>query len=61
MLTSTMKLLFLAIALVCVAARPEFDFPAQTEADEVDKVEMDLKRVPAKPLPLQPVSTLPAL
>ena len=48
MLASSMKLLFLAIALVCVAARPEFDFPANIEADELDDVKMDLSKAPAK-------------
>ena len=51
MLTSTTKLVFLAIALVCVAARPEFGFPANTEADELSEVKMDLDKAPAKPFP----------
>ena len=42
MSTVTLKLLFAAIALACVAARSEFDF-ANTAAD---KVEMDLNKVP---------------
>ena len=34
MMSSAIKLFFLAMALACVAARPEFEFP---EADEKDK------------------------
>ena len=52
---------FLAIALVCVAARPEFDFPAQTEADQLGNVETDLKKAPPLPTPVSQVSTLSAL
>ena len=35
-----MKLFFLAIALVYVAARPEFEFPSKTEADEPGEVKV---------------------
>ncbi len=61
MLPSTVKLLFFAIALVYVAARPEFEFPEtdadeldveipKSEADEMDNVEMDSKSIEKKPI-----------
>ncbi len=48
MLFSAIKLHFLAMALVWIAATPEFEFP-ETYADMNDNVEEDLSR--ATPLP----------
>ncbi len=45
---SAIKLHFLAMALVCVAATPEFEFP-ETYANQNDNVEEDLSR--ATPVP----------
>jgi hypothetical protein len=66
MLSNAFKLLALAMAIICVAARPEFEeFPQETEADEMnvevpetgndeaDNVEMDgMSKRKTKPFPV---------
>jgi hypothetical protein len=57
MLSNAIKLLFLAMALVCVAARPEFEVP-ETESYEMENDEMDREprlKIPA-PILTKPLS-----
>ena len=56
MSTNVMQLFFLAVALACVTASPDYDFSDSELSDEMKNVETNEKgQLPIKPLPSKPL------
>ena len=54
MSTNVMKLLFLAMALACVAAGPPNNSSEPEISDEMKNMDMNEERLLPKPLPIKP-------